>query len=395
MKLAQNDKGDYIDIEGGSALSVKTFRLSNPTRIVFDFPNTKTQLGYQEGKTEGQYVTDIRTAQFDETTTRIVIETDGQPDYQILESGDKSTRIQILEPTYDNVTYDNTEETPTIVLDKDNNGLTIDNITYVDNYLDREYIITLPGDYTDYFGSGKVSVNDAIIDHISFELNDSGNTEVTIKSNVIREFRIEENDNGIIIKAYKPSELHSKVIVLDAGHGGKDPGAVVGEYQEKDVVLGVMLELKKLLDQDDSFKVYYTRIKDEYPSLEDRCVLANEVEADAFISIHSNSYTSNFSGTETLYLPGPDTEGLNAFEMAEIFQKVFTDMTELENYKMKERDNLYVLNQTDMPAIILEMGYLTNEHDRSYLVDEDYYDDLAAGIYASIVKVFETYPTGR
>jgi N-acetylmuramoyl-L-alanine amidase len=397
VELKQNELGDYIDITGVNATNVKTFRLSNPSRIVFDMPNTKTLVGSQSNIAEGQYVTSIRTSQFENTTARIVVEIDGQPDYKVIEVNDTTTRIQLTEPTYDNITYNNMNETPTIIIEKENtdNSLSIDNITYQDNYLEREYVITLPGDYIDYFGSGKVEINDAIIEDITFKLNGKGNTEVVIKSKTIREFRIEDTGNVLVIKAYKPSELYSKVVVLDAGHGGKDPGAVVGPIREKDINLSVILELKKILDKDPSIKVYYTRLDDAYPSLNDRTVLANEVDADIFISLHCNAYLTSFKGVETLFFPGPDTFEMNSFEVADIFQKVFTDNTAMYNYKVKSRDNLYVLKHTYMPAIILEMGFLTNEHDRSFLTDQEYHDDLANGVSASIYEMFKQFPTGR
>jgi N-acetylmuramoyl-L-alanine amidase len=96
-----------------------------------------------------------------------------------------------------------------------------------------------------------------------------------------------------------------------------------------------------------------------------------------------------------LYLPGGNSTSLDAIELAEIFQEVFTANTKIESRAMKSRDNLYVLKYTDMPAIILEMGYLSNDYDRSYLVDTDYHDDLAKGVYASIMEVFKQYPMSR
>ncbi len=396
VSLKQNDKGDYIDITGVNATGVEAFRLSNPTRIVFDMPNTKTLLGYQASVAEGQYVTAIRAAQFEPTVTRIVVETDGQPDYQVIDLSDGVTRIQILEPGYENIAYDNTEDNPTIIIDAEGNDtISINNITYEDNYLDREYIITIPGDQRKHFGSGVVNINDNVIDNINVKLDSSGNTKLTIKAKTIHEFRIEETTEGLVIKAYKPHELHKKVIVVDAGHGGDDPGAVVGQFFEKNTTLGVTLELKKLLDQDPDMKVYYTRLEDTRPSLYERTDLANEVEADFFLSIHINSFTSKFKGVETLYLPGPNTSGLNSFEMAAIFQEVFSANVKIDNYLAKQRDNLHVLNATDMPAIILEMGYLTNEYDRQYLTDPNYYDDLAAAIKLSIDETFKQHPTGR
>lgn len=395
VELRQNTNGDYIDITGVNATAVEAFRLSNPTRIVFDMPNTKTLLGYQTSEAEGQYVTAIRTAQFEETIARIVIETDGQPDYQILDLGDGSTRIQILEPGYENISYDNTDDNPTIIIDNDGNeDIAINKITYEDDYLNRKYTITIPGDQREHFGSGVVNINDSVIDNINVKLV-GGNTEIVIKAKTIHEFRIEASGSALVIKAYKPHELYEKVIVVDAGHGGDDPGAVVGQWFEKYTTLGTTLELKKILDQEEDMKVYYTRLVDSRPSLYERTDLANEVEADFFLSIHINSFTSNYNGVETLYLPGPNTPGLNAFEMAAIFQKVFSDNVAIEDYLSKQRDNLHVLNATDMPAIILEMGYLTNAHDRQYLTDEDYYDDLARAIKMAIDETFRQHPTGR
>lgn len=394
VELNQNEIGDFIDITGVNATNVNTFRLSNPTRIVFDMPNTKTLLGYQEATVDGQYVRAIRTAQFEATTTRIVVETDGQPDYQIIEVDATTTRIQILEPTYENLSYDNTKENPTIVIDEDD-LMIVDGVTYEDNYLNHEFIITIPGDYTSHFGSGDFKINDNIIEKMTVMLNEEGNTELQIESNELRVFRIEDSEEGKVIKAYRPSEIYDKVIVVDAGHGGKDPGAVVGNILEKDIVLSVTNELKSLLDVRTDIKVYYTRTEDVYPTLEERCVLANEVDADFFLSLHCNSFISSYTGTETLFLPGTDTLGLNSFELAEIFQTTFTDNTAIDSYKMKERDNLYVLKYTDMPAIILEMGYLTNSYDREYLNDYNYHDDLATAILMSIDETFIQHSTGR
>lgn len=396
IELAQDAVGDYIDISGTASTDLQVFRLSNPTRLVFDIPNTKTLLASQSATAQGQYVNAIRTAQFTPTTTRVVVETEGQADYMVKAVGDQKIRIQLVEPGFENISYDHTTEIPTIIIDKEitEGTLDISKIQYIDDYMKREYTIIIPGDHASSFGSGYMNINDNVIDQIQISLVNN-NTQVKIKAKTIHEFRIVEEDGNIVIKAYRPTDLYKKVIVVDAGHGGKDPGAVVGAFKEKDTNLGVVLELKKLLDQQKDIKVYYTRTTDVYPTLEERSVLANEVDADFFISLHCNSFTSNFFGTETLYLPGPNTSGLNSFELAQIIQDVFTENTKLENYKIKDRTGLYVLNKTTMPAVILEMGYLSNENDRKYLGDVNYYDDMGRAVYLAILEVFELYPTGR
>lgn len=394
MKLAQNETGDYIDISGIDGTNVKAFRLSNPSRIVFDFPDTTTFLGFQSATAQGQYVTAIRTSQFESTKSRLVIETDGQADYSIIKLNSTTARIQLVEPQYENISYDNTQETPTINLDTDGKSdtLTLNNITYTDNYMERKFKITLPGDYTSYFGTSKMQVNDSVIQDISFVLNSDKNTEITITSTSIREFRIEDTTNGFAIKAYKPKELYKNVIVLDAGHGGNDPGANTGTLKESDINLGVLLELKKLMPNIADTKVYYTRITDVRPTLEQRAALANEVEADFFISLHCNAFGPTYRGTESLYFPGATSTGLTSLKLARIIQTAFTSNTQLEDYALKERTNLYVLKYTNMPSIILEMGYITNDYDRSFLSDKNYYDDMAKGIYLGIVEVVKQYP---
>ncbi len=397
IKLGQSSVGDYIELYGVSESNVSAFRLSNPSRLVFDIANTVSPLGSKSAKASGQYVTSIRTAQFDAGTTRVVVETDGQPDYDISSIAGEGTFIQIKEPSFDNISYDNSDKTPTITIDKDadKGDLTMDNITYKSDYLERAFTITLPGDYQDYFGSEDIKINDSVIKNIQVALNSKGNTELTITSEKVREFRIQETSDGFEIKAYVPNELYKQVIVVDPGHGGKDPGAIIGTYREKDVNLAVTLELKKLLDNLPDTKVYYTRLDDSYPTLQERTILANEVGADFFLSLHCNSFASSYNGTETLYYPGPDTPGMDHFELAEIFQATFPAYTEFKDYTAKQRDNLYVLKHTDMPSIILEMGYLSNDHDRSYLIDPTYQDDIAKGIYESILKTFQEFPTNR
>ena len=101
------------------------------------------------------------------------------------------------------------------------------------------------------------------------------------------------------------------VIVLDAGHGGSDVGATrkyenIGLVQEKDITLGIVLKLGRMLEKNKDYKIIYTRKIDEYPSLTDRTDLANRSHADLFISVHCNASTKSTPyGTET-YVQGPD-----------------------------------------------------------------------------------------
>ena len=392
--LAQNKSGDYIQVTGAASPDVKMFRLSQPDRIVIDFPNTISALGFNESEAEGQYITKIRTAQFDPTTTRIVVETDGQADYEITKAEGGETVIQFMEPGYENIEYAN-DDKPTIALVQDDKDIVVDEIIYENDYRNHIFRITLPEDYGDMFGDGSLKVNDGIIETIETDENDEGHTEIVIKSTQIYEYRIEEEDNKINIKAYKPKELYDQIVVIDVGHGGKDPGAIANGLYEKDVNLDITFYLKEMFDEQDEVQVYYTRLIDEYPTLQERCDLANEIEADMFLSIHNNAYNPSETGTETLYFPSSERGKLTSPILATIFQQQLTASLGSEDRGIKQRENLFVLKHTAMPAVILEIGFLTNANDSARLKDPAYLQEAARALYKATFKAFDDYPTKR
>lgn len=403
VNLKQNDEGDYIEAVGFTAPDVRAFRLTNPNRIVFDLLNTKSALYTRQAlEVDGQYAKTFRTGQFDETTTRIVVETDGQADFDITQSGGR-TLIQLKEPSYSNIVYENLER-PTFTLAKDSGdtGIDLEGITYINDYLNRTYRIILPRNYEDRFGSGEIKVNDGLIDSVAISTNKEGRTELTIRSSTLHEYRIEERSGNIDIVAYKPSELYSKVIVVDPGHGGRDPGAGSADpakgtfgLVEKELNLDITLLLKALLDREPSIKVYYTRLDDSYPTLQERCDLANEAGADFFLSIHHNAYLSSYRGTDVLHYSNTRVPGLDNYELADIFLNEITTTTGMPERRLVTRPDLYVLRMTDMPAALVEMGFITNAEDAAILGDPEFQQAAAQALYQGILRTFNEYPTGR
>ncbi|QUI21729.1 N-acetylmuramoyl-L-alanine amidase [Vallitalea pronyensis] len=392
MHLGQNDQGDFIKVYGVKSPDVKAFRLSHPDRIVFDLPNTTSLLSTLTSEAMGQYVKTIRTAQFNKETTRVVVETDGQADFDITQTGQGLTMIQILEPSYSNIQYTNLDN-PTIVLEKNGATMDLNKVSYMDDYLKKENTISLPGDYSKLFGKGNIKVNDGIIDSIDV-YNNNGKTQLHIKANHIYEFRIRQDEENIYLKAYRPKELYSQIVVVDPGHGADDPGANCNGLFEKDVNLDMVMYAKKHLDQHDDIKVYYTRLDDTYPTLGERAQLANDIEADFFVSVHNNSFGTKAHGTETYYLSYSDTEGLNAYELADIFHDSL--IKELDTYdRGTKKGNFLVLRETDMPAVLLEVAFLSNTEDAKRLKSEVFKKKSGLAIYNSIVETFKRFPTGR
>ena len=153
-------------------------------------------------------------------------------------------------------------------------------------------------------------------------------------------------------------------LVLDAGHGGMDSGATGNGYREKTMTLSILLGAKRMFDNDSRFKVYYTRTSDTYPSLTDRSNLANNYDADLFVSIHINSASASAHGTETLYNSSRNTvtakNGLTSRELATYIQKSVVSTTGFTNRGLKNRTDLSVLNRTKMPACLIEYGFISN-----------------------------------
>ncbi|MCD8019540.1 MAG: N-acetylmuramoyl-L-alanine amidase [Clostridiales bacterium] len=155
------------------------------------------------------------------------------------------------------------------------------------------------------------------------------------------------------------------VLVLDAGHGGTDSGATGNGYREKTLNLAIVKAAKTYFDDDSRFKVYYTRTSDTYPSLSDRYNLANNVDADLFISVHINSASSSSAtGTEVLYNSSRNSttkkNGITSKKLATAILKSVVATTGFTNRGLKNRTDLAVLNHTTMPASLIEYGFISN-----------------------------------
>ncbi|WP_432666882.1 M56 family metallopeptidase [Wukongibacter baidiensis] len=178
-----------------------------------------------------------------------------------------------------------------------------------------------------------------------------------------------------------------KTIVIDPGHGGLDPGALNPnlELEEKEVVLDVSLKLKELLE-DKGFKVHITREDDKYIKLQERATFANELKADAFVSIHVNaSSKSDSDGVQAFYSRGDDRDNKT---LAATVKNSLVKKLEASDQGIIERPKLIVLRDTKMPAIILSIGFLTNPKEAKLLKDDNYRERCAEGAYNGIIEYF-------
>lgn len=225
-----------------------------------------------------------------------------------------------------------------------------------------------------------------------------------------------------------------KTVVIDAGHGGKDPGCLGGHSREKEIALKIALKLGTYIENNiPEVKVIYTRKKDVFVELDERAKIANDANADLFISIHCNaSGSATVVGTET-YVMGvhKNDENLNTAKREnsvilleenyeenyggydpndpathiafKIYQGAFLEQSILfaslvekqfkERAKRKSRGvkqaGLVVLFKSTMPSVLVESGFLTNKSEESYLLSDDGQSYIASAIY----RAFKEYKT--
>lgn len=166
-----------------------------------------------------------------------------------------------------------------------------------------------------------------------------------------------------------------KRIIIDVGHGGKDSGAIgINGIQEKDVVLDIAKEIVKLNRTilDNKLDIYLTRYRDTFISLDNRSKLPKILKADLFISIHCNASKSSSKGME-VYVYNSKTEAFNIKKSIGLGLSVLNEST--QNLHLKKRGlkfgNFQVLRETTTccPAILVELGFITNYDEADYLLE--------------------------
>jgi len=239
---------------------------------------------------------------------------------------------------------------------------------------------------------------------------------------------LQDSSNSVV--TYVKTQL--KTVVLDAGHGGKDPGCHGVSNNESKIALKIVLALgRKISKEFPDVKVIYTRKKDVYPTLHERSDIANRNKADLFMSIHCNSHpSSKFAGTET-YMMGlgktnenlnvakrensvilqekdyqktyngfnpnsplahimmanyQNTFMMNSIKFAQKVERQFKKQTNRRSYGVKQA-GFVVLWETTMPSVLIETGFLTNGSEEKYLASQVGQEEVAESIF----KAFKLY----
>lgn len=384
------DGVDRITILAKDIKDYNLWKLTGPDRVIIDIPN------FEAGKEQkinvsSSNISSIRSAQFEKTTARIVIDTIGQPEFES-EKSDENIVLVMRKASYKNIEYSNQGDRVFFTLKGaklTEGGEDLKRFYKGDYELEgRMYTITFPSELAD-LGFGTMNINDSKVNHVKITNNAETNRTVltfTTKEQFNYEIITRESENDTTITLFKEALPKEQLVVIDPGHGGSDPGATHGGVYEKDLNLDIAKRLNALL-KSKNIKTYMTREEDIYVGLYERAYIANDMKATLFVSIHNNAYYAKYKGTETLYFPQvTSSSGFNGKRFAQIVQEDLVNALGTQDRGIIERPKLVVLKATKMPAILAEIAFMTNSGDLANLKSEEFRQKAAQALCDSIIK---------
>ncbi len=275
-------------------------------------------------------------------------------------------------------------------------------VTVEDDYVNHCFNIIMPGYYYQFYESNPLSISNEMISKVSVSIvNDD--TIISIKTTKIMGFELTGSGMECELRVGEPRDIYDKIIILDPGHGGDQTGAIKGGIYEKNLTFDILYtRAKEYFDSPTStVKAYWTRTGDNNDrDLYSRADMAKEVGADYFLSLHLNSYTkSSVNGLEVYYSSANNKtidNGLSSIKMAKFVEERLPERIGMTRKDNAVRQAAYVvLKKNTVPAILVELLYMSNSKDLARVKDEDFRETTAENLYEIVEELFETYPTGR
>ncbi len=381
-----------------SALNPELFLLEKPPRLVMNLFHVNRGSGItDEIAINDSLIKSLRTARFDEQTVRIVADLEELTGYEWTETqknGLYHYTVSLKNKFAEIKTRDNHDYQYINILMNSNANYEVKKFNYphrlvidfkntLDNLEELKHIekTTLIKDVR----SSNYQLEGEEVTRLVFELNDYYSHNVDsyqdgrgIKLSLAKEYLSQE------MKEERKVESH--LIVVDAGHGGFDPGAIgKNGLEEKVPNLAIAKEIARLLNER-KHKAILTRTDDTFLSLQQRVKFANKNRAELFISIHANSFNNPLTGgVETYYNESDNNQ--NRFLAEKIHDKLGRNLG-INDRGLKD-SNFYVIKYTNMPSALIEVGFLSNEKEEILLNDKKFQHNAAALIVEGILDYLE------
>ena len=386
ISAVHSQNKDIITIDGTGSFGASVAMTADPQKIVVTIPNCQSNLNDKINTADLQYVLDGKVDTSKGNTVELVLAVEDLVQYSYREEN-QNLILEIYPTTLKNMRYD--KNANVLYLDK-KDKIDTGSVKMEDHYLDGYFDVTLPGDYESDYGYGTYDVKGTVVENIEVSTK-GGNTTFRFKQNRISAYEVADEGDSYAIRVKNPKEVYDKVLLLDAGHGGKDPGTSGNGMQEKNLTLTIAQKIEQEL-QGSGIKVYMTRDSDVYPENSTRAQTANDI-ADLMVSIHINSGPETANGTESLYQvhANDSSSRLTSKQLAEILQASMISGTGNTNRGVKLRTDLLILNRTTVPSAIVEVVFITNTGDALKISNPAYQDQVAQAIADGIQEAVK-YP---
>lgn len=390
IRYVQEDNRRILAISAASRLDFETMILQKPNRIVVDMFNTRLK-GMEDGSIaiDEENIKSIRFSQFEEDIVRAVVDLEHVLQYNV-ESSEKGLEVFIGGSPLRSIEYTGTGwKTGILSIDVEQK------VEYnVDYDKDEGTIVVEIPDKDAFIEKGELYINNGVVEKVVSVPYDSAEKAGYVVIHLKEETRYSITSSNRAKKielelSAVPSLYQDTLIVIDPGHGGADPGAVCGGLKEKDINIDVSHRLRVLLEGL-GFKTLMVREDDSFVDLYERPDIANAANADLFISVHANAHNTNSSiyGVETLYYPSEKNkqDTRDNYTLAKIIQQELLRELQTVDRGLIPREGLVVTRETKMPAVIAELGFLTNNRERELLLTEGYRQRCAKALTNGIVR---------
>lgn len=372
-------------------------KLEKPDRMVIDFEDMKVASEFERINLSSDFVTQIRTSQFQsdeivankKAMVRVVVDLKQKAIVKTETVGNKMYIIFKKEnTTYNGMSYFKGDGYSKISF----NDITKYANQVMTGLEPSTLMVKLDANYPTT--SQLVSFDDGYLIDMNYEEKD-GNKYAVLK--LYGDVKYEANYQGknLVMTFYREKPALRKVtVVIDAGHGGLsnqrynghsgDSGAVSPHtgLKEKDVNLAAALKLQQELEAR-GYNVIMTRSTDVYITLMERANIANQANADVFISLHHNSIANpNVRGIMTLYCPTFESEikSVDQYPLAKAIQDQLVAQLGVQDRGVIKRPELVVIRETKMPAVLVELGFLTNAREAQVVATDEYQRNAAKAI---------------
>ncbi len=392
---------EAIVVNGAGNGKMNIMRLKNPERIVIDLMDSvldgttyvshSYDLGFIKGVRVSQFLADNNYSSSDQIVRIVLDIKDGISDPNIkIDTFDDKIIIHPEESFWESIFY---------ALVGQESLLTIDSLVETDYTVNfdsasKKLEVTIPTENVD-LNEGLVVIKDGLVDEIEV-IKDEIETKLLVKFRRSIEYTLLSNEIdskiSLVIKKDGNTTSVDRLIVIDAGHGGKDPGATsITKKKEKDLNLAISLKLNGKLESL-GYNTIMTRDTDEFIDLYERARIANDNYADVFVSIHGNAHDNkSIAGIQVLYCPATKSEKkeVDQHPFAKSIMDELLKGTGAADKGIVQRPNLVVLRETKMPAVLVEVGFLSNAAEEKLVFTDDYQYKIIDSIIRGIEKYFE------